>query len=109
LASKKKEHEQGMPSRTSGKDVRRKNIAVSSCKDDGSCVCSLLRFKATWERSRVHSSSRRVSASSPCANQFQALRDILENYSDSESCSSFSTSPSYRSFVPDSPFSDVQL
>jgi len=47
LDSKQKEHEQGMPSRTSEKDVRRQNMAVSPYKDDGSCVSPLPRFKAT--------------------------------------------------------------
>jgi len=47
-----------------------------------------------------------VGASSPSANHFQALEDLLENYYDSDSCSS---SPRYHSFVPESPLGDVWL
>ena len=98
-----------MPLRTYGKDARRQNMGVSSCKDDGSCVCSLPSFKATRERSSVLTPLKRVGASSPSANQFQALRDILENYPNSESCSLVSASPCYHSVVPNSPSGDVQL
>jgi len=51
LASKQKEHEQGMPSRTSGKDLRRQNMVVSYYKVDGSCVSPFPRVKATGEGS----------------------------------------------------------
>jgi len=107
LASKQKRHGQGMCLTTSGKDVRRQHIVVLSCKDDDTPVSSPLSFKATRERHRVLTPLKRVGASSPCANQFQALRDILENYPDSESCSSIFASPCYHPFVPDSPFGDL--
>ena len=53
LASKQKGHEQGVPLRTSWKVVRRHNVGVLSCNDDGSRVSSFMSFKATRERSRA--------------------------------------------------------
>jgi len=84
-----------MPLRTYGKDARRQNMDVSSFKDDGNRMSSFSRVKATGEGSKGLTQSKRVGVSSACANKFQALRDILENYSDSESCLAFSASPSY--------------
>jgi len=57
----------------------------------------------------VHTSAKSVGTSLPSADQFQALRDLLENYPDSESCSSASASPYHDSFEPKSASGDVQL
>ena len=47
------------------KDVRRHNMTISSYKDDGNRVSPLPRFKATRERSKGMTPSKRVGASSP--------------------------------------------
>ena len=65
--------------------------------------------KVTRDRTLVHTPLKMVGASSPCVNQFQALRDLLENYLASDSCSSASVSPCYPSFVLESPPGDVPL
>jgi len=99
LASREKGHEQGMPSKTSWKDIRCRNLSISPRKDDGFRLCSPPYSKATRERRLVHTPLKIVGTSSPCATQFQALRDLLENYLDLESCSSVSAPPWYHSFV----------
>jgi len=47
LASREKGHEQAMPSKTSGKDVRRQNLSALPRKDDGIRVCSPACSRAT--------------------------------------------------------------
>lgn len=47
LAIREKTHEQGMPSKTRGKDVRRHALSLSPCKDDGGRVSSPPSSKAT--------------------------------------------------------------
>jgi len=50
LAIRDKEHEQGMPSKTSGKDVRCQNLSVSPRKDDSLRILLVLRLheKEGW-------------------------------------------------------------
>jgi len=60
-------------------------------------------------RRLAHSSVHSVGSPLPSGNQFQALRDLLETYPDSESCSSASAPPCRVSFEPLSISGDVQL
>lgn len=108
-AYRKKVHEPGLPSKTSREAGTGQPFSGLRCADKGSWLCSSPSPKVTWDRMQVHSPSKLVGASSPGANQFQALRDLLENYPDSDSCSSVSDSPCYHSFVPESTPSDVRL
>jgi len=98
-----------MPSSSYAPVERCQNMDRSSHKGDGSRLSSLARVQVSGEGSRGRTQPKKLGVSSPGANQFQASRDILENYPDSESCSAFSTLPRYQSVVPDSPPSVVQL
>ena len=107
--STQREYVQGMPSSSYAQVDRCQNMDRSSYKGDGSRLSSLARVQGSGEGSRGRTQPKKLGVSSPDANQFQALRDLLENYPDSDSCSAFSTSPRSQSLVPDSPPSAVQL
>jgi len=109
LINTQREHVQGMPASSYAQVERGKNMDRSSYKGDGSRLSSLARIQVSGEGSKGRTQPEKLGVPSPGANQFQALRDLLENYPDSDSCSTSSTSPRYHSLVPDSPPSVVQL